>query len=799
VSGIIQAGLPVEPNSFVGREGELGELCQLLASVRVLTLCGPGGIGKTRLALRLLTVMAPEFPDGAWFVELADLRQPELVVSRVAAALGVSEEPGRALLDTLTDVVRRQRLLLALDTCEHLAGACAEVARHLLAASSGLRLVVTSREPLRVAGETVWRVPPLSAVSVSMRHDAGAGDHDEAIRLFADRAAAARPGFALSPANVPTVAAICRALDGLPLAIELAAARVRTVPVEQICARLGNRFALLTTGDRSASPRQRTLAAAIEWSYELLTEAERTLFGRLSVFCGWSPEMAEQVCAGGAVSAGDVPGLIAALADKSLVVPEPEVAGQARYRMLDMIRDYAAARLAESGDSGRVESALRDHVLQIAEHCLAVGMAPGPVPWAERVACSRRYHLDEDNITQVLTWCLAHGDTETGLRICAAVSPRWLVWGAVAEGSEWLDAFLALGGPAPAPRVRGAALVARAQLALASDPAAAESLGEAGLALCREAGEDFWAGTALNLLSEIASRTGRARDAAARADQALSAARAAGDGWNEGYALGTRAAIAARAGKLAEAEQLAHASVIVMRRIDQQWGAARALLGLGDLARLRGRPGQAHDCYVEALPVLEEIGARLEIARCLAGLGRVALDLGAPGQAHRYLARSIKLSQATGTRVAVARGLEAFAALAVRDNQPERAVQLAAAAAALRESAGVPPLPPARADTYLAPARHLGEAAIARLRAQGRALSSEAAVALAIGTQPSKAADDRAHPLTLAEPGATLPSPAPTGRPGVTAGRRPRSIRSKSCYPHLFVCWIHNPPSQRTR
>ncbi len=780
--GIFQADLPVEPNSFVGREDELGELRQLVRSVRALTLCGPGGIGKTRLALRLLALMAAEFADGAWFVELADLRQPDLVVSRVAAALGVSEEPGRALLETLADVLRRRKLLLALDSCEHLAGACAEVSRRLLAASPGLRLVVTSRVPLRVEGETVWRVPPLSAVSVSLRHDAAAGDHDEAIRLFAERAAAALPGFALGPANIQAVAAVCRALDGLPLAIELAAAQVRVVPVEQICARLGNRFALLTTGDRSAPPRQRTLRAAIEWSYELLTEAEQTLFGRLSVFCAWSPEMAGQVCAGDAVPACDVPGLTAALVDKSLVVPEPGVPGQARYRMLDTIRDFAAARLAGAGESARVECALRDHVLQIAEYCLAVGMAPGPVPWHERVACSRRYHLDEGNITQVLTWCLADGDAETGLRICTAVSPRWLVWGTAAEGGEWLDAFLALGGPDPVPRVRGTALVARAQLAVASDRAAAESLGEEGLALCREAGEDFWTATALNLLSEIAQQTGRTGEAAARADQALSAARAAGDGWNEGYALGTQAAIAARAGQLGEAEQLALASVSVMRRIDQQWGAARALLGLGDLARLRGRPGEAHDRYVGALPILEEIGARLEIARCLAGLGRVALDLGAAGQAHRYLARSIKLSQATGTRVGVARGLEAFAGLAVREKQPERAVRLAAAAATLRESAGVPPLSPARTETYLAPARPLGEAAIARLWAQGQALSSEAAVALAIGTRPSKAADGEARALTRAEPEATLTSPAP-GRTGLARRSAANTIHPATLRP----------------
>ena len=480
-------------------------------------MCGPGGIGKTRLALRLLASMAADFPDGVWFVELADLRQPDLVISRVAAVLGVSEEPGRPLLETLADVLRRRRLLLALDNCEHLIDACAQLARGLLACSAGLRLVITSREPLRMPAETVWRVPPLPAMSGAAGHGSRAGKHNEAIRLFADRAAASCPGFTVGPGNVAAVAAICRALDGLPLAIELAAAWVRVLSVDQICARLGNRFALLTAGDRTASPRQRTLRATIEWSYALLTEPERTLFRRLSVFAGWSLEMAEQVCADEDIPAGDVLSLTAALVDKSLVVLDPEALGQARYRMLDTIRDYATARLAEAGESARLEVALRDYVLRIAERCLTVGMAQGPVPWPERVDCSRRYIVDEGNITQVLTWCLAQDDAETGLRICIAVSPRWLVWGIFAEGGEWLDAFLDLDGPAPPPGVRGAAMVARAQLAAASDSAAAEAVAEEGLAVCREAGEEFWTAVALNLLSEIALQTGRADEALARA------------------------------------------------------------------------------------------------------------------------------------------------------------------------------------------------------------------------------------------------------------------------------------------
>jgi len=749
-----QSHLPVEPNGFIGRERELEELRALVCSARVLTLCGPGGIGKSRLALRLLALLAADFPDGAWLVELADLPQPDLVISRVAAVLGVSEEPGRPLLATLADVLRQRQLVLALDNCEHLAGACAEVLQQLLASSPGLRVVVTSREPLRLAAETVWRVPPLSAVSVSLRHDAVTRDHDEAIRLFADRAAAALPGFTLGPENLMAVAAICRALDGLPLAIELAAAWVRVLSVDQICARLGNRFALLVTGDRSASPRQRTLSATIEWSYALLSQPERMLFARLSVFAGWSLEMAEEVCADG-IPAGDVLGLIAGLVDKSLVVLEPEALGQARYRMLDTIREFAAARLADAGASARL--ALRDYVLRIAEHSLAVGMAHVHVPWPERVDCSRRYHVEEANISQVLDWCLAHGDAEAGLRICVAVSPRWVAWGIFAEGGERLDAFLNLGGPPVAAGLRGAALVARAQLALASDPAAAEALAGEGLVLCREAGEAFWTGAALNLLSEIAVQTGHADVAVLRADQALSVAQAAGDGWNEGYALGTRAAIAARMGRLREAEQLASASVAVMRRIDQQWGAARALLGLGDLARLRGHHGQAHDRYVEALPILEEVGARSEIARCLAGLGRVVLELGSAGQARLHFTSSIRLSQATGSRIGVARGLEAFAVLAVHECQHERALQLAAAAAALRESAGVPPLPAARTEAFLAPARHLGETAVTRLWAQGLTLTSDQAIAMATGAPSSKpvAGQDPSALTIIAETGAT--------------------------------------------
>jgi predicted ATPase/DNA-binding CsgD family transcriptional regulator len=772
----IQAHLPEEPNSFVGRERELVELRQLLHRTRALTLCGPGGIGKTRLALRLLASAAEEFPDGVWFVELADLQQPDRVAARIAAVTGISEEAGRPVLETLGDALRPRRMLLALDNCEHLLDACAQVGRHLLASAPGLRLLGTSREPLSVAGETIWRVPPLSVPtepggfggtdSPSPGGNGGAGSPPvsrgglggivppgvstahryEAVRLFADRAAASRPGFTVGPDNVAAVSAICRALDGMPLAIELAAARVRALSVEQIAARLDNRFGLLTAGDRSAAPRQRTLRAAIEWSYELLTGPERALFRRLSVFTGWSLEMAEQVCADADIPAADVLGLTAALVDKSLVVLDPELFGQARYRMLDTIREYAALRLSQAGEAAAIRLRLRDYVLRTAEHNLAIGMARVPAPWASRVDVFRRYDVDNGNVARVLTWCLDQGDAEAGLRICIAVSPCWIVWGNFTEGGDWLRSFLNLNSVALPEWIQGAATVVRAQLTLSSDPGTASALADEGLKLCREAADRYWTAVALNLVSEIALHTGRIDEAAACADEALAIAQAAGDGWNEGYALGTRAAIAGQLGKLREAEQQATASVAVMRRIDQQWGAARALLGLGDLARFRGHPGEAHGWYVEALAILREIGGRPEIARCLAGLGRVAMDLGAVEQARRHLTRSLRLSHATGARIGVARGLEAFAALAGRENRPEMAVQLAAAATALRETAGLPPLPGARVEGYLAPARRLGDSAVARLWATGRALTSEAAVALALDTPSSAPPDAAAAP-----------------------------------------------------
>src|SRR6266568_8264404 len=390
-------------NAFVGRERELRELRRIAHRARALTLCGAGGIGKTRLAIRLAAELARGFPDGTWFVELADLRQPDLVASRVAAEIGIVEEPGRPLLATLADALRPRRMLLVLDNCEHLIESCAMVCQRLLASSPGLRIIATSREPLRVAAETVWQAPPMSMPGPEGVPDAELIDSD-ALRLFADRAAAAKPDFELGSANLAPVAAICRAVDGLPLAIELAAAWVRVLSAEQIAARLADRFRLLSSAERMVSPRHKTLRAAIDWSHDLLSPQEKVLLRRLSVFAGWPLEMAERVCSDlvpdDDLTANEIFGLLAGLADKSLAMAEPDPAGRFRYRMLDTIRDYAAERLDEAGETERLRARFRAYAVSEVEDAALLGMALTTGSWSERVDTFRRFETEYGNLTQ---------------------------------------------------------------------------------------------------------------------------------------------------------------------------------------------------------------------------------------------------------------------------------------------------------------------------------------------------------------------------------------------------------------
>src|SRR6202522_3765885 len=564
-TAFLSGNLPAEPNSFIGRERDLAELARLLGEVRALTLSGPGGIGKTRLAIRLArdVVTGSAGPvdedsagpdadlDEAWLVELADWHGQ--VADRVAATIGIREEQGVPLAQTLAEALRSRRMLLILDTCEHEVSDCATLVQLLLARCPWLRIVAPSREPLRVRGETIWRVQPLDLPPDDAVGDELAGH--EAIRLFAARAAGARPGFTLTEDNAAAVARLCRTLDGIPLGIELSAARVRALSVEQIADRLRGRFQLLDSGDRTAPPRQRTLRATVDWSYELLDEPEQVLLRRLAVFSGWNLDMAEQVCSDPESFAGGIPadavlGLLISLIDKSLVVLDGEAAGDARYRLLDTIREYAAERLAAAGEQAELALRHRDCILALVEDTTRGMFNRGAPPWPVRRATFRRGIAEYGNFRIALATSLSHAHAEEGLRLCTGLRNMWVPHGDAREAATWFDRFGTLESEV-SPRVRGRALACRAEIAFdLQDYDTLVRSAQDSLALSRAHGDDFTVPVALRVLAQAAARAGRLDDAAVYVEEAITAAEVSGNDWESGITLAARAAIAVKQGKL---------------------------------------------------------------------------------------------------------------------------------------------------------------------------------------------------------------------------------------------------------
>ncbi len=756
--------LPAEPNSFIGRERDLTELVGMLSRVRALTLCGPGGMGKTRLALKVAAVLAPSYADGAWIADLADadlaaaqlagagegggdLADNRVVVGLVMAALGIRPEPGRPPGETLIEALRPRSMLLILDTCEHLVQACAEFVQRLLAGCPGVRMIATSREPLRVRGEVIWRVPPLSLPRQAAHADS------EAVRLFAERAAAVRPGFTLHHGNIAAVAEVCRTLDGVPLAIELAAARVRALSPEQISARLADRFELLALGDRAAPARQQTLRAAVDWSYELLTPAERVLLRRLSVFHGWSLEMAERVCSDEQLPVGDVLDVLIALIDKSLVNLDGELNGDARYRLLDTVRDLAAERAVAAGELAMLRDRHRDCTLALAERIASVAFVRGDPPWPERVALYHRVRADRANINLALAWCVRRGDAAPGLRLVHALAGSYLASGEVIEGADWLDRLLAIEADVP-PGVRAKALAVRAELAFEQlDYAGAADLARTCLELSAPISDGNPA-TALRLLALVALMAGRADEALARADEAVAAARQMADDWEQGVALAARAAAIAGQGRLADAEQAFKQALEVLAD-NNGWGVANVLYGLGQVARACGDLAGATAYFGAALTLYRQIDARPEMARCLAGMGWIALSEQDLAAAQEHLTESITLSLVAGRRLAIARGLAALAAFAAASGRAEHAVSVAAAALAVFDAIGTARSASAtrRLEGLIEAARvSLGPDEVAALLDRGRELTPNQAARLATAGTTADPGDARAEPSGEAPP-----------------------------------------------
>ena len=747
--------LPAEPNTFIGRERDTAELADLLRRVRILTLCGPGGIGKTRLAVRLAAGLAADYADGAWLADLGGADDGGLVVPLVAAAIGVREERDRPLDETLAQALQPRSMLLILDTCEHLVDACAELAHGLLVSCPGLRIIATSREPLLIRGEVIWRVPPLGLPPGSLCIAEAGGDARfrvdelvgyEAVRLFLDRAEAAWPGFALEAAQVASVATVCRAVDGVPLAIELAAAWVRALTVGQIAVRLADRFALLACGDRTGPRRQQTLRATVEWSFDLLTGSEQVLLRRLSVFHGWTVEMAEEVCSDDQLPSRDVLDLLAALVDKSLVAVDGELGGTVRYRLLDTVREYAADRAADAGELSALRVAHRDCMLALLEEIARRAFVRGGHSWPQRVATYYRVLAERANSRAALTWCADRGEAEHGLRLCCAIGSTWQVGGDAADGCGWLDRLLALDQDA-APGVRARALALRAQLAFEQrDCAAAVEHARA----CLEAGRaepDGSAASALRTLALAARWSGHPAEALARAQEAIRAARAAGDDWQLGLAQTVSAFILVRQNRFDEA-QLAYEVALEVLSDNNSWGVAQALYGLGRLARIRGDDAAALRYFDQVLDIYRQIGSRPELARCLADIGSLAISRRDLGLARSSLIESLQVCLVTGRRRGAVRVLAALAVVAMTSGDLPGALRLAGASLAQSEAvsgAGPAPASPRLQQLVETATSRLGQVAASALLAEGRAMSP-GAVAARVTAAPTEQMPAAVHP-----------------------------------------------------
>lgn len=480
--------LPVQLTSFVGRQAEINDVRQILADHRLVTLTGAGGVGKTRLAVQVAAQMAGGFGGGVWYVDLAPITDPALVAVAVIRALGLPDQPDRSTMDTLLRFIGDRRMLLVLDNCEHLLDACAVLVAALLVGCPSLRLMATSREPIGATGEVTWRVPSLSLA-------------DEAIELFIDRARQVRPDFRLTDDNAATAAEICRHLDGVPLAIELAAARVRVLSLTEIRDGLHDRFRLLTGGARGAVRRQQTLRASVDWSHALLTEPERMLFARLAVFMGgFDLHAAREIVSGGDVASDQVLDLLTLLVDKSLVVTE-NLSGRTRYRLLETVRQYAQEKLSESGEADAVRIRHRDHFTAIA----ALLDTPARTGHEQRL---ERAETEIDNLRAAFAWSRDNADIEIASELASSLQPLWLARGRIREGLAWFDAALTDQTAHPgdvAPPVRARVLADNAVLDAWVGGADGRSQAEQALAIARDVDDPALLARALTASGAIAA------------------------------------------------------------------------------------------------------------------------------------------------------------------------------------------------------------------------------------------------------------------------------------------------------
>jgi len=691
--------LPIALSSFIGRQREISEVTQRLSLHRLLTLTGPGGCGKTRLALRVAMDLVAVHADGVWVAELAPLMNATLVPQTVAAVVGVREQPGRTLLETLTDHLRGHALLLVLDNCEHLVAACAHLAEALLNTCPNLRILATSREPLGVAGEATWIVPPLSLPEPQPWNSPSSGQEtllvyaqSEAVCLFTERAVAASPRFTMTPEDGMWIAEVCRRLDGIPLAIELAAARVLALSVRQIAERLHDRFHLLITGNRTAPPRHQTLIATLDWSYALLSDAEQTVLQQLATFAdGCTLEAAEGICTG--VETADVLDVLTHLIEKSLVVVDRS-GDHIRYRLLETIRMYARDKLIASGEAEAVQARHLDYYLHWAEHAAKDDV--DPEHW------KRQFEAEHDNVRVALEWSEAnHIARDKGLRLAAAYGYFWWSRGYLSEGRMRLSAVLARPGIGKGTAAHAWALYWAACLAFfQSDYPASRAHCDESLAVSLALGPPGRAGVAnaLKLLAEIATEEGDYVAASARFEAALTIWRDLKDSIGLAKTLLQHGWSVMRTGDYEQATSRMQESLLLFREAGNTGQIALNLSGLGEAAIRQGQYDRATHLLEESLAVSRALKNAWYVGTVLGSLGWVALRQRDFPRMRALLGESIAVRMDLNDRGGIAWCLEKLAAAIVAQAQAtprvsrltgyQHAARLYGAAAALRAPLG---------------------------------------------------------------------------------------------------------------